>query len=145
MFFLLSPVLFLLFINDVVSVASFTIHFYAVNFTCSFHYFETPFSLKYDPLQSKWRWEKEWLWSTWPLILFWGERKSGSFQGLKITFLLDINLFRNYIIFFKAHFSTFLNIFDTNFPGALIGKDHILFLSKQLSKRMGIIGGLRDL
>ena len=145
----LSPTLFLLFINDLLSVTSSPIHSYADDSTL--HY---SFQFEKRPTQQQLidsrRMALEQLTSDLSLISNWGRENMVVFNASKTQFLhlsTRHNLPHNYDIFFEntqLKPSSVLNILGVSFSRDLSWKDHITSLSKQASKRLGVLRRLRS-
>src|ERR1700755_3178855 len=139
----LSPPLFLLFINDLLSVTSSPIHSYADDSTLhySFHFERRP---SQQQLIEARRVALEQLTSDLSRISNWGRENMVVFNATKTQFLhLSIlhNLPHNCDIFFEntqLKPSSVFNILGVSFSRDLSWKDHITSLSKQASKRLGV-------
>src|ERR1044072_1084796 len=139
----LSPTLFLIFINDLLSITSSPIHSYADDSTL--HY---SFQFERRPSQQQLidsrRIALEQLTSDLSRISNWGRENMVVFNVSK-TQLLHLssrhNLPHNYDIFENTRLkpSSVLNILGVSFSRDLSWKDHIISLSKQASKRLGIL------
>jgi hypothetical protein len=144
----LSPTLFLIFINDLLSVTSAPIHSYADDSTL--HY---SFQLGPCPTQSQIfnarRMALERLTSDLSLISKWGKENMVVFNASKTQFLhltTRHNLPDNYNIFFEntqLNPSAVLNILGVSFSRDLTWKDHVVSLTKQASKRLGVLRRLQ--
>ncbi|KAL7643214.1 UNVERIFIED_CONTAM: hypothetical protein RMT77_006505 [Armadillidium vulgare] len=145
----LSPTLFLLFINDLLSVTSSPIHSYADDSTL--HYsFEFDKRPTQQQLIDSRRMALEQLTSDLSLISNWGRENMVVFNASKIQFLhlsTRHNLPHNYdILFENTQFepSSVLNILGVSFSRDLSWKDHITSLSKQASNRLGVLRRLQN-
>ncbi|KAL7641293.1 UNVERIFIED_CONTAM: hypothetical protein RMT77_008431 [Armadillidium vulgare] len=144
----LSPTLFLLFINDLLSITSTPIHSYADDSTLhySFHFERRP---SQQQLIEARRVALEQLISDLSLISNWGKENMVVFNASKTQFLhlsTRHNLPHNYDIFFEntqLKPSSLLNILGVSFSRDLSWKDHITSLSKQASKRLGVLRRLQ--
>ncbi|KAL7629919.1 UNVERIFIED_CONTAM: hypothetical protein RMT77_019962 [Armadillidium vulgare] len=143
----LSPTLFLLFINDL-SVTSSPIHSYADESTLhySFHFERRP---SYQQLIEARRVALEQLTSDLSRISNWGRENMVVFNATRTQFLhlsTRHNLPHNYDIFFEntqLKPSSVLNILGVSFSRDLSWKDPITSLSKQASKRLGVLRRLQ--
>ncbi|KAL7647645.1 UNVERIFIED_CONTAM: hypothetical protein RMT77_001245 [Armadillidium vulgare] len=144
----LSPTLFLLFINDLLSVTSSPIHSYTDDSTLhfSFHFERRP---SQQQLIEARRVALEQLTSDLSRISNWGRENMVVFNASKTQFLhlsTRHNLPHNYDIFFENNQlkpSSVLNILGVSFSRDLSWKDHITSLSKQASKRLGVLRRLQ--
>ena len=144
----LSPTLFLLFINDLLSVTSSPIHSYADDSTLhySFHFERRP---SQQQLIEARRVALEQLTSDLSRISNWGRENMVVFNATKTQFLhlsTRHNLPYNYDIFFEntqLKPSSVLNILGVSFSRDLSWKDHITSPSKEASKRLGILRRIR--
>src|ERR1700755_1995838 len=143
-----SPTLFLLFINDLLSITSSPNHSYAVDSTLhySFQFGKRP--TQQQLIDSR-RVALDQLTSDLSLISNWGRENMVVFNASKTQFLhlsTRHNLPHNYDIFFEntqLKPSSVLNILGVSFSRDLSWKDHITSLSKQASKRLCVLRRLR--
>ena len=145
----LSPTLFLIFINDLLSVTSSPIHSYADDSTLhySFHFERRPSQLQLAIAREA---ALERLASDLSRISNWGRENMVVFNASKTQFLhltTRHNLPDTYNIFFEnteLKPSPVLNILGVSFSRDLSYKDHIVSLTKQASKRLGVLRRLRN-
>ncbi len=141
----LSPTLFLLFINDL-SFTQTQLHAYADDFTL--HY-STHF--RHKPTQQELHNSRleaaERLTSDLSIISSWGKRDLVSFNASKTHFLLSIRqlLLDNYPLLFEhTQLSpTAINILGLSFSHNLIWKSHISSITKSASSRLGVLHRLQ--
>src|ERR1044072_3127835 len=144
----LSPTLFLIFINDLLSITSSPIPSYADDSTLhySFQFVRRP--SQHQMIDSR-RMALEQLTSDLSRISNWGRENMVVFNASKTQFLhlsTRHNLPHNYDIFFEntqLKPSSVLNILGVSFSRDLSWKDHITSLSKQASKRLGVLRRLQ--
>ena len=144
----LSPVLFLMFINDLLNCTSSPIHSYADDSTL--HY-STRFSQ--HPSQQLLQDSRDeaiaHLNSDLTLISNWGRDNLVSFNASKTQFLhlsTRHNLPEDYPLFFndtQLKPSSSLNILGVSFSSDLSWKDHITTLAKTASQKLGVLNRLR--
>ena len=145
----LSPTLFLIFINDLLSVTSSPIHSYADDSTLhySFHFERRPTQLQLLNAREA---ALERLASDLSRISNWGRENMVIFNASKTQFLhltTRHNLPNTYNIFFEnteLKSSPVLNILGVSFSRDLSYKDHIVSLTKQASKRLGVLRRLQN-
>src|SRR6201990_3183552 len=145
----LSPTLFLIFINDLLSITSSPTYSYADNstFNYSFQYEKRPTQ---QQLMDSRRMALEQLTSYLSRISNWGRENMVVFNASKPQFLhlsTRHNLPHNYDIFFEntqLKPTYVLNILDVSFSRDLSWKHHITSLSKQAPKRLGVLRRLRS-
>src|ERR1044072_6321218 len=144
----LSPTLFLIFINDLLSVTSFPIHSYADDSTLHYYFqFERRPSQRQLIDASKVALEQ--LTSDLSRISNWDRDNMVVFNATKTQFLhlsSRHHLPHNYDIFFEntqLRSLSLLNILGVSFSRDLSWKDHITSLSKQASKRLGVLRRLQ--
>jgi hypothetical protein len=145
----LSPTLFLLFINDLLSITSSPIHSYADDSTLhySFHFERRPTQSQLAHARTV---ALEQLTSDLSRISNWGRENMVVFNASKTQFLhlsTRQNLPHNYNIFFEntqLKPSPLLNILGVSFSRDLSWKDHIISLSKSASKRLGVLRRLQN-
>jgi hypothetical protein len=145
----LSPTLFLIFINDLLSVTSSPIHSYADDSTLhySFHFERRPTQLQLSNAREA---ALERLASDLSRISNWGRENMVIFNASKTQFLhltTRHNLPNTYNIFFEnteLKSSPVLNILGVSFSRDLSYKDHIVSLTKQASKRLGVLRRLQN-
>ena len=145
----LSPTLFLIFINDLLSSTKCPIHSYADDSTLhySFSFARVPTQKQVEDARKV---ALEQLTSDLSLISDWGKKNLVVFNASKTQFLhltTRHNLPHDYQIYFedtKLEPSSVLNILGVSFSRDLSWKDHITSLSKQASKRLGVLGRLKS-
>jgi hypothetical protein len=145
----LPPTLFLLFINDLLSITSSPIHSYAANSTLhySFHFEKHPTQLQVAHAR---RVALEQLTSDLSRISNWGRENMVVFNAAKTQFFhlsTRRNLPHNYNISFEntqLKPSPILNNLSVSFSRDLSWKDHIISLSKSASKRLGVLRLLQN-
>src|ERR1700755_2540123 len=145
----LSPTLFLLFINDLLSITSSPIHSYADDTILHYSFHFERRSSQQQLIEAR-RVALEQLTFDLSRISNWGRENMGVFNATKTQFLhlsTRHNLPHNYDIFFEntqLKPSSVLNILGVSFSRDLSWKDHITSLSKQASKRLGVLRRLRS-
>ncbi|KAK3884497.1 hypothetical protein Pcinc_011235 [Petrolisthes cinctipes] len=145
----LSPTLFLLFINDLLTCTSSPIHSYADDSTLHYstHYDNRPsqqlLSTSRDDAVAR-------LTSDLSLISNWGRENLVVFNASKTQFLhlsTRTNLPDNYPLSFndtQLNLSPSLNILGVSFSHNLSWRDHITSLAKTASKKLGVLRRFRD-
>ena len=145
----LSPTLFLIFIDDLLNLTSCPIHSYADDSTL---HFSTSFSRRptQSDLDHSRRDAMERLNSDLALISDWGATNLVTFNASKTQFLhlsTRHNLPTNYPLFFndtQLHPSSTLDILGLSFTKSLNWKLHISSLTKSASKKLGVLFRLRQ-
>ena len=145
----LSPTLFLLFINDLLNCTSSPIHSYADDSTLHFsiRFTQRP---SQQLLQQSRDEAMAHLVSDLSVISNWGNRNLVNFNASKTQFLhftTRFNLPQSYPLSFdntEISPSSSLNILGLTFCQNLSWKDHIMSLAKSASKRLGVLSRLRS-
>jgi hypothetical protein len=145
----LSPILFLLFINDLLNCTTSPIHSYADDTTL---HFSTSFANR--PSQQLLNTSRDdavaCLTSDLSLISDWGKENLVVFNASKTQFLhlsTRYNLPNDYPLYFddtQLNPSSSLNILGVSFSHDLSWRDHITSLAKTASKKLGVLRRFRD-